>query len=194
MTIKVIAIGRMPGNEEWQNVFHFAGADADGADGDSAADQVVDFYTALASELSNGWHFDRMKIGAATGPIVREEVIESMVGGVSGKGMPNDVAILIKWFSVEPSRNGKGRTYIGGSHSAQIERGDSTGAAIVGAAMSNTVAAAAGGLTGDASNPLQVFSRVNGVGYSVTGGLVDRRYATQRRRDLDTSIAGLPFT
>jgi hypothetical protein len=31
------------------------------------------------------------------------------------------------------------------------------------------------------------------VGYSVTGGLVDRRYATQRRRDLETSIAGLPF-
>ena len=46
---------------------------------------------------------------------------------------------------------------------------------------------------GDLDVPLQVYSRVTGTGYSVTGGEVSGQWATQRRRDLETVVAPSTF-
>jgi hypothetical protein len=160
----------MPGNEEWNNVLHFAGSSAVDADVDAVLDNLTDFYTALSGELTQGWHLDRFKVGEAGGPVVREDSVSGVDGTVTGHSLPNDCAFLVKWRTVHVGRSGAGKTFLSGAHTAHVELGSSSGAAIVGAAIAGTISAACSNLIGDPSNPLEVYSRVTGTGYAVVGG------------------------
>ena len=183
----------MPGGEEWQNVLHFAGAASSDTNVDDALEQLTTFYETIATQLSNAWGVDEFRVGEAAGPVLRIDTVDGLVGGGSSMVMPNDCAVLVRWRTVHPGRNGRGRSYISGALAGSVDRATSASAGIVSVSLRSAIASACGALMGDLDVPLQVYSRVTGTGYSVTGGEVSGQWATQRRRDLETVVAPSTF-
>lgn len=201
MTFRVSAIGTMPGGEEWVNTFHFAGTIEELSPLiDEAFDRVQDFYTSIVDRLNAGWHLTRMTAANAPGPVLREDAITGVLGQVSGPAMPNDCAVLVRWRTAIPDAQGRGRTYLGGWPSSAVVTG-TNGAPQVDGGVAGGVAAAAGQLI-IGTTPLVVYSRPAptanpprplGHDTPIGSGSVSRRWATQRRRDLDTVDVPVPF-
>lgn len=194
MTFRVVAAGHMPGGEPMMNVWHFAGSATGTPDVDDALDALSTFYDTIGSQLSSRWGIDEFRVSQPDGPVLRVDTVEGLIGEGSSIPMPNDVAVLVHWRTINPARTGRGKTFLAGILAGSGEAPTSSSASIVGSSLAGTIAGAAGNLSDAGSPELQIYSRVTETGYNVTGGYVSRRWATQRRRDRDTLEVPVPFT
>lgn len=201
MTFRVTASGRMGGGEQWQNVWHFNGAwdDDPGGAGD-AFDALTTFYDSLTDRLYDGWHLDRLAAADVGEATTREDLVTGVDGTVTGAPMPNDCSILTVWLSDNPSRTGRGRTFLGGWPITACVANGAKGAGVVDGGPVGGIAAAATALLADISVQPVVWSRPNpdagrpvGSESPITGGYVSRRWSTQRRRDLETPRSIVTF-
>jgi len=201
MTFRVVASGRMGGGEQWQNVWHFTGAwDDDSGGSDGAFGDLTDFYDSLTDRLYDGWHLDRLAAGDVGEATTREDLVTGVDGTVTGAPMPNDCSVLVVWLSTNPSRTGRGRTFLGGWPINACVANGTKGAGIVDGGPVGGVHDAAAALISSSDSELVVWSRPNpdagrpsGSQSVVTGGYVSRRWSTQRRRDLETPRSVVTF-
>lgn len=177
----------MPGGERWQNVLHF-GANTLGVTEQNAIEAATgSFYTQWAFQAASGWTFDRLQMGLVGQGTAVELDVTGVAGQGSGTALPNDVAICISWATAVTSRHGKGRTFLGGLHHNMLQRlGGTAGAPGLADSLADAVVLVAQELNDAGAGGFVIYSRSLDAGYLVTGGRVNRRLATQRRRDMDT--------
>lgn len=198
MPLRVTAHQRMPGGEEAQNVFHFAGSVGDGVVVEQLADLVQDFYDNIKSVLSNQWSLYQIDVAdrddqsaPPVGPwgTYASFDVESLSGGTTGQYMPNDCAVMIGWRSqVAPAgRGGRGRTFIGGLPASALSSNGGAPPAVVVSTTTDHFGTYAAQLIADAPGGHE-FSllRSSGATSPILGGYVSNRWATQKRRDRET--------
>src|SRR5918997_4237191 len=176
MAIRATASGTMAGGERWVNVLHFAGETIDGTIADAIGDRIRQFYVDFQAQLHSDWHFDSVRLGMAEEADSFEYEMETRPGLATGIPLPNDMSIVINWRSSDPSRRGRGRTFLGGFDASTLWQEGATGPGVVAPSTASDIADAAAGLSSlTAANDLIVYSRASGLESIVTGGSGARR-------------------
>lgn len=191
----------MPGGEEWVNTYHFSGTiEVESSLIGDAFDAVEGFYTDLKTRLSDKWALESLAAANAPGPVLREDAVTGLVGEVTGVAVPNDCAVLVRWATAIPNRQGRGRTFLGGWPVSAVANGPGGVPQVDGGVVGGVRDAAASFLISTSflviySRPAPTADPPRPAGHDspVVTGSVSRRWATQRRRDLDTPDAPATF-
>lgn len=193
--LRVTALGHMPGGEQWANVFHVVGDVPDALAAAGIFDSFTDFYNDVAPFCHSTWGLDVVRLNEVGEGVLFEDVVTGLTGSGSGTALPSDCAVVITWQSAILTRRGRGRTYLCGFTGGQLAPLVTGGPTVVTSSTASSLATAATGLL-DSLDPynLSVYSRTAENAYGITHGSVSRRWATQRRRDLETPEDRVGFT
>lgn len=185
----------------WANVYHFAVGTWDPAHLEDAAilveDAVQHIYDTVFTYdgFPPTWTFDVVKVSFrdAVDSMYRSQRIVGAVGTESTDSEPAQVSRLVNWFSDDPRKGGKARTYIPATpefwfaDSAHLK---GTIVASINANIATWIAGLGSASHGTASGlSFLELSFVNGKAdrtdahaYTIRGGALSNIYATQRRR------------
>lgn len=180
--MRIAVSGRMPGNEQWVNVWHTTTAFTPEFT-DQAVVVLRNFYTALESLMATSWRLDKYVGSDQTpGGSAPVEITETTVVGTSaGTPLPNQCALVVSWRSLFASRRTRGRTYLGGFTTTNFS-GSGTDDLQGASALITTIRDAANTLQLSTTPTFGVYSRINGTVTPFSGGYVNSRIDTQRRR------------
>ena len=187
MTIRAVVSGNLAGGERWVNVHHWSGTTLDAAEAEDIADKHAAFHTALKPIRTGTVDMDLVQLGLVGQGIEFEFEYTGVQGTASGTPMPNDCACVITWQTVSFTRRGRGRTYVAGLAATTNSQAVTGGAAMVSPSAAVAIKdACVALLTAPPLNVPVIYSRVSSSELPIDRGRVNRRWATQRRRDLET--------